>query len=249
MKILKHFDSGRSNCPVMLVESEYGMAVFKTHLPSPSSIVDKMSILPFKQPIIYEIGTDNILMEYIPGMNIIGVINEYGIDSVELISNFISSYFDFSLCNTINEKFDYTDTVKNKIKTSSSYISTDYYKGIEFFYQKNITHGDFTFDNMIYHNDEFYLIDAHPTNFDSIHFDANKLRQDLTGHWFARYEKNIVTYEEICGAIYENLKPTYGHLFDDALYNLMVSRIFPYCKYNSYDFEYIKNMVIPILDF
>ena len=37
-------------------------------------------------------------------------------------------------------------------------------------------HGDFTFDNIIHKNGEFYLIDANPTSLNSIYFDGSKIK-------------------------------------------------------------------------
>lgn len=50
-------------------------------------------------------------------------------------------------------------------------------------------HGDLTLENIIYSNNNFYLIDAVTTNYDSYIFDIAKLRQDLECGWFLRNKK------------------------------------------------------------
>ena len=242
MKILNQFLSGRSGALVYLAEHNNLVGVYKTNINNTKNIAELSKKIPFPSPEIYEITEDSIFMEYIDGEPIKNVLLNSDKRIISHITNYICEYINFSLSTTDCIK-DFSDVVSNKIKQLSPWISDDKFYGIPVTHPKTIVHGDFTFDNLIYRNGKIYMIDFSPTVFDSIYYDINKLRQDLTGRWFVRNEQSPDKFKLQCDTLYNNISNEFPDIFHDSTYNLMIARLLPYCEKNIYDTGYIMNMI------
>ena len=84
--------------------------------------------------------------------------------------------------------------------------------------------------NILFYKDQFYLIDANPTDINSIEFDANKLRQDLDCLWFVRNQNKNLTYKIVCDKISNHLKNKWEFMRNDYILIFMLIRILPYCS-------------------
>jgi tRNA A-37 threonylcarbamoyl transferase component Bud32 len=91
-----------------------------------------------------------------------------------------------------------------------------------------LCHGDFTLDNIIYKEHEFYMIDPSTGVYDSWIFDIAKLRQDLDGKWFLRNRNNKNEFNLELQIIKEELQKELPEAFDDYLYVLMLLRVYKY---------------------
>ena len=242
MEILNQFLSGRSGAFVYLAKRNDVLGVYKSNVKNTSGIIELTKKLPFASPEIYDVTESSIFMEYIDGEPIKNVLLNSDNLVVNIITDYICNYIDFSLSSSTGIK-DFSDVITDKITYLSSWISENKFHGIPVNNPKTLVHGDFTFDNLIYKNGKIYMIDCSPTDFDSIYYDINKLRQDLTGRWFVRNEQSTLPYKPYCDKIYNNVNAEFPNIFHDATYNLMVARILPYCEKNVYDKEYILNMI------
>ncbi len=227
MKIVRRF-KGHSGSSVYLVEKDNKHYVYK-NVDNAEQCVEVLKGLPFPVPEIIEVGKDFILMEYLPGLDMKQYLTYAGSSEIKQLTNFLvdyitssfetSSQYDFGkeLWEKYSQIKDHADIITHVAK-----IPTDLPKGI--------VHGDLTLENIIFYNNKFYFIDAHPTNLNSIYFDANKLRQDINGLWFVREETDLVNYAVSCNLIYSTLLKKFDNLFNDNIYAFMLARILPYCK-------------------
>ena len=88
-------------------------------------------------------------------------------------------------------------------------------------------HGDFSLDNIIYHETEgFYLIDPLTSVYDSWVFDLAKLRQDLQCKWFLRH--TTLALDAKLASIREQLQKNCDWMDNQYLLILMLCRILPY---------------------
>jgi RIO-like serine/threonine protein kinase len=243
VNIISQFISGRSGAKVYLAEKNGIVGVYKTNVKDPYGVYELSKKLPFRTPEIYDISDDSIFMEYINGRPLKDVLRDNDPIKIEIVSDFILSYVDYALNSSLG-MYDFSEIINKKIEQVSEFVSTSYLSNIKTVYPTSITHGDFTFDNMIYCENEVCLIDLSPTPFTSVYFDMNKLRQDLTGYWFVRQEPSYAPWVSACNKIYSIIDTKHPSMFDDGLYNLMISRILPYCKNNDFDFNYVLNMLI-----
>lgn len=243
MQIIKQFFNGRSGASTYLANKDGTLGVFKTNIKSTDGIIDIQNSLPFKTPNIFDIGKHHIFMEYIPGISIKEYLYTFGNSAVLHISDFICQYIDFcnskTLCN-----YDYSSEIYSKIEQLSLYVPKSCFDITSTVFPKSVVHGDLTFDNLIYYNKSIYMIDASVTVFDSVHFELNKLQQDLKGLWFVRYETDRKLWDHYCRSIYNIVTSRHPNIFNDNIYRLMVSRVLPYCKNNHFETRYINNMFL-----
>jgi hypothetical protein len=223
---------------VYLVEKNQQLSVYKTNIKNVPGVIESHNLLPFKKPIIYNYTDTSILMEYIPGISIKTYLETSSVTDLNRLVDYISSYYDFCLQRSNTNK-DFCDIVKLKQKSINDYCNKNLSFDFNTVLPQSLTHGDFTFDNILYHNGEFYMIDISPTIWDSIYFDANKLRQDLTGLWFVRTEKNKSIYRENCKYIYDCLDKKYPEIFNDQVYKLMLGRVLMYASRSSYEYDFL----------
>lgn len=241
VKILNKFTNGRSGASVYLAEYQGTIGVYKTGIKNVPALLELRTKIPFRTPIIYEAIGNEVFMEYIDGISVFDYLNTS--ENVSEISKYICSYIKFSFDSAIGYK-DFSKEIEEKILQVSDTISPSVYDGIPRVLPNTIVHGDFTFDNLIYSNGEFVMIDLSPTQFSSIYFDINKLRQDLNGLWFARNKEITDAIVNKCKLIYYDIATEYPNLFNDSIYRLMVSRIISYCEKNSFDLNYVMNLIV-----
>lgn len=170
---------------------------------------------------------DNILdMEYISGYDMKTFIK---LDNIHKFINFVIDTIN-RFRNINNKEKNYTLIYKNQL---------DYFKNdnklpftiIEFLDKlpkiipSSLCHGDFTLDNIIYKEPNFYMIDPDINAFNSWIFDIAKLRHDLDGKWFIKNEnKNEFNLE--LSIIKQELVNAFPEAFDDYLYILMLLRVY-----------------------
>jgi len=242
--IIRQFQTGRSGAKVYLAKKNGTIGVYKTNIKNARSVVDSSIKLPFDQPEIYEYNDNSIFMEYIDGIPLKQILKNPSSFVTNQIIDYILSYIEYSLSTTTNNNYDFSDIINRKISYLTNYVDISYFSQICHNRPNGVVHGDFTFDNLIYKNNKLYMIDISPTDFNSIYFDMNKFRQDLSGLWFVRNEKNKNAWKPTCDKIYNTIQLKYPDLFDDATYNLMISRIIPYCSGNEFDRQFILNCLI-----
>lgn len=236
MKRLHTFSVGRSGCPVSLIEYKGKTAVLKENLANVNGILKVDYHMDLPTPKIYEHTDTSIIMEYINGISIKTYLAQADKDDIHRLIDYIAYYFDYAVMRSSPKEF--RPFIDQKIKSLEPYNVDISVKKTNLL--SGIVHGDFTFDNLIYSDGKFYMIDLTPSEHTGIHFDANKLRQDLTGHWFIRNEVNTTGIKMACDSIYEALNREYSFLFDDELYKFMFARVLPYCK-DETERDYIRN--------
>jgi len=188
-----------------------------------------LEALPFNTPKIYDVTDTSIVMQYINGDDIASFLEHHGNEGIDLLIKFIEKYFDWCLNNAVAYNFE-KELGEKAIAIAESINIFGMVERLNFKMPKSIIHGDFTFDNIIHKDGEFYLIDANPTNLNSIYFDGSKLRQDIDGYWFIRTRDDKMNFKISCLNISEHLKYQYEFMNDNVLYSLMLSRILPYCE-------------------
>ena len=225
MRLIKEL-KGHSGATVSLFDNN---VVVKTNYNKARQSASILQELPFHTPEIYEIEDDTITMEYINGEDIRSLLEHHGQEGLDLLIKFIEQYFDWCLANS--SKYIFTNEVDEKIFQLGDYINLESIKSqLQYDMPRSLIHGDFTFDNIIFKDGKFYLIDANPTYLNSIHFDGSKLRQDIDGFWFMRNVEDKLNYKISCLAIGEQLKSKYDFMRNNNLYVFMLSRILPYTK-------------------
>ena len=236
MEILHKFSVGRSGCPVSLIEYHGKTAVLKENLKNVNKILELNYNMDLPTPKIYEHTETSITMEYINGISIKTFLEHADKEDIHRLIDYITRYFDFAVMRSSPKEF--RSFMEQKVKSLEPY-------GVNIPINKTnllsgIVHGDFTFDNIIYSDGKFYMIDLTPSENTGIHFDANKLRQDLTGHWFIRNEINTTNTKMSCDIICAELSKDFSFLFDDDLYRFMFARVLPYCQ-NEKERDFIRN--------
>lgn len=188
-----------------------------------------LEALPFNTPKIYDVTDSSIVMEYINGDDIASFLEHNGNEGIDLLIKFIEKYFDWCLNNAIAYNFE-KELGDKSIEIGGVINILGLIKKMNYKMPQSAIHGDFTFDNIIHKDGEFYLIDANPTDLNSIYFDGSKLRQDIDGYWFLRKRDDRINFKTACLNISEHLKYEYEFMNDNTLYCFMLSRILPYCK-------------------
>jgi len=225
MQLLKEL-KGHSGVNVSLYDNN---TVVKSGYDKARQSVEILEALPFRTPHIRSVTDDTIVMDYVAGEDIHSYF-EYGDnESVDSIIKFIDQYFDWCLSNSQPYSFD--DELETKVLELGPYINLGpVVADLKYDMPKSVIHGDFTFDNILHKDGEFYLIDANPTPLSSVHFDGAKLRQDLDGYWFLRNKESKGNSKICCLKIKEHLKAKYEFMTNNMLYCFMLSRIIPYSK-------------------
>ena len=222
IKLLKEF-SGYSGSRIQLIDRGNGPEVYKSDYPAATAYGELVEHLPFNSPKLYELGHDYVYMEYIPGLEMSEYIAYSDKNDLDKLCNFIISYINWALSASID--YDFTNEVDAKLDMLSSYVDIDLFRNFNRSLPKGIVHGDLTMNNIIFHNNQFYFIDMHPTSLNSVVFDINKLMQDLSCLWFVRDSANIVNYTISCKYIERSLRDQFPKLFDNRIQAFMLSRI------------------------
>lgn len=225
MQLIKEL-KGHSGASVLLYDDN---TVVKTGYSKARESVAILESLPFPTPKVYDVTDDTIVMQYVNGEDMASYLERADNERVDLLIAFVEEYFNWCLDNSTEYTFDIE--LDDKVISIGEYVNVQFIAdNLKYTMPKSTIHGDFTFDNMIFVDDQFYLIDANPTNLNSVHFDGSKLRQDIDGFWFLRNRENNVNYKISCQKISEHLKSKYSFMKNNYLYSLMLSRILPYTK-------------------
>lgn len=242
--VINQFKIGRSGAKVYLAKKNNTIGVYKTNIKNAPLVVEISKKLPFDQPEIYDYNHNSIFMEYIDGIALKHALKYPSDTVINQVTDYILSYIEYSLSTATNMNYDFSDIITSKISYLKDFVDVRHFNGIRNTNPYTIVHGDFTFDNLIYKDNKLYMIDVSPTEFNSIYYDMNKFRQDLTGLWFVRNEENKLPWKESCNKIYNKIQYHYPNIFNDIEFNLMVSRIIPYCKNDDFDKNYVLNMLV-----
>ena len=238
MQLVKEL-KGHSGCSVGLFRSNSGLVVAKTggnNLIESANILNYLHSIGFAVPEIHNVQKNSMLMQYIHGIDMKNYLAHANIDKINHLLNFINKYIETFIDHP---QQDISIPIKNKlnqIKNSCDLSGLEidlealYYHLPKVVPASKVIHGDFTLDNMLYHNNKFYLIDANPTDITSIYYDAGKLLQDLDCGWFIRNESNQTNYKVTCNYISSELKKRWAFLNNHYILVFMLLRILPYAK-------------------
>jgi hypothetical protein len=227
VKLLKEF-TGYSGSTVQLIDRGNGPEVYKSNYPSARAYSNLVKQLPFKSPCLYEVGDDYVYMEYLPGLEMSEYIAYADKLALDKLCNFIISYVEWALA--VSAEYNFDNEVRTKLEQLNQYTDTDLFGQFDRCLPRSTIHGDLTLNNIIFYNNNFYLIDMHPTSLNSIVFDLNKLMQDLDSLWFVRNSTDLVNYSISCRYISRMLRDRFPNLFDNKIQAFMLSRILPYSK-------------------
>lgn len=210
---------GHSGATVNLYSNN---TVVKGNYPKARESADILNKLPFSTPKILEVSDSSMTMEYINGLDMATYLET---EDVEPLIEFLSDYIAWCERQSILRNF--KSEIDEKVDSLMSHIDL---QGLihDTVMPKSLIHGDLTLDNILCYNGDFYLIDANPTNLNSIHFDANKLRQDLDCLWFVRERKKRLEIKIACRRISATLKKRFPFMRNNDLLIFMLSRILPY---------------------
>lgn len=231
MHLVKHL-KGHSGATVSLYKDKQVYKVVKNNYNKAIESVDILNALPFDTPHVYEVTDNDIVMEYIQGQDMKSYLESATTKDIHKLISYIEDYFDYCLENSTQYNFynEITNKTRSLMKSIDLTLKVNDLCTVK---PKSLIHGDFTLENIIFANNKFFMIDANPTDLDSIHFDGNKLRQDIDCLWFVRNEQNKLNYSINCSKISNELKRKYDFMNDDNLLIFMLSRILPYCTEQS----------------
>lgn len=241
MRLVKPL-KGHSGAQVSLYVEDNEYFVVKENYSKARESVAILNALPFPTPHIYEVTDDKIVMEYINGQDMASYLESATEEDIEKLINFLTEYIQWCLDNSKN--VDFYESVLAKVLDLGKYINLSFLLKEKWSdIPQSVIHGDFTLENIMYSDGKFYLIDANPTNLNSIYFDANKLRQDIDCLWFVRHKNNKLHYKIVCEKISKKLKKRFNFMQNDTIMILMLSRILPYTKDN-----FTKNFLLEELE-
>jgi len=224
-KLIKEL-KGHSGVSVCLYDNN---TVVKSGYAKARQSTEILESLPFNTPHIHRVTDNTIIMDYIAGEDIYTFLESGSNESVDSIIKFIDQYFSWCLSNSEPYSF-YEELHQKALELGPSINIYPFIPLMQYDMPKGLIHGDFTFDNILHKDGEFFLIDANPTPLSSIHFDGAKLRQDIDGYWFLRNSENTGNVKISCLKIGEHLKSKYEFMNNNVLYCFMLSRILPYSK-------------------
>lgn len=238
MKLIKNF-KGHSGCHVDLVNvnDEYKVLKYGSDKLSKSAeILNSFKELGFYTPNVEILSEDRILMEYINGVDMKSYLQLANKEDLNKLVNFINYYFKILKSVIYKKDYNISQNLISKLNTIEKYIDV---KRLNFsllnllerlpkVVNTGLVHGDFTLDNILYHKENFYLIDTNPTDINSITYDIVKMRQDLQCLWFVRDQKDKINYRVVCNYIDGQIEQE-GYRDNNVLI-FMLLRIFPYCK-------------------
>ena len=236
MQLVKQFH-GHSGCTVELYRNKDAYVVKKSgsaKLSASAEILRCLYTLGFRTPEILDGDCNSITMQYINGVDMKNYIAHADIDQIDQLLGFINSYIEKFLDSPVQ---DISVAIENKINDiklscdlSDLLVDTDVLLGRlpKCVPVSKIIHGDFTLDNILYYQADFYLIDANPTDISSVYYDAVKLLQDLDCGWFIRQETNQTNYKVACSYISRQLKKRWQFLNNHYILIFMLMRILPY---------------------
>ena len=190
--------------------------------------LDFLSRQGYNVPMIYGMNDDILDMEYIHGLDMKNYLVSH--DNSKLLYFILQTLTSFSENSKMK---DYTNVYYEKLKWLDSCDDTPFTKEeliskLPRSLPQTNYHGDFTLENIIQTQKDFYMIDALTSEYDSYIFDIAKLRQDLECKWFLRNDK--VKLDVKLKNLQDEILNFYPVAKNDALLILMLLRVYPYSK-------------------
>ncbi len=182
---------GHSGSQIFLMQNESGLFVRKVG--NVERNFERLSNLYsdfHSVPVIYQKYDETLDMEYIHGLDMksyltSGDLNHWLKFIIDTLNRFAKNSIVKDYTEVYNHKLEFVDGAKDLPFTKQELIAR---------LPKKLPcsqyHGDFTLENILYSNQQFYMIDAVTIEYDSYIFDIAKLRQDLNCKWFLR-ESNV----------------------------------------------------------
>jgi hypothetical protein len=194
-------------------------------------------------PKIYNYNRVVLDMEYIQGMD---MKNWLLYNPVTKLNEFITQSI-----NTMNyhtRDIDYTEYYQRTLEwldtdNSFPFSKQELIDKLPKILPQSMYHGDMTLENIIWGTigERFYFIDAVTVPYDSWVFDIAKMRQDLEGKWFLRYDPLRLDVKLL--NIRNHLHQKFPIAFDDALYIAMLLRVYRHCEKNSVEYKLVMKEV------
>jgi hypothetical protein len=184
-------------------------------------------------------------MEYCTGENVFQYFEYCSVLETQNIKNILFQYFDYLVENSFEYDNDYfKESVISKL---SSLNSASEYKDIinliiERYDDLNINnvkgsfcHGDLTFGNMLFTENQIYFIDFLDSFIDSYLIDFAKIKQDLFYHWIANLNENkSLRILQIFSYYWYNISDRYHDIINSQAFDLIdfinLIRIEPYAN-------------------
>lgn len=192
--------------------------------------------LGYNVPEIIRVNNDQLDMEYIHGLDMTTYLSLNNIDKLKKF--LIDTMNRFS---NVSEKKDYTSTYHDKLSWMENeklpFTREDIIDKLPKELPQSVYHGDFTLENIIFKDNIYYMIDPLMSEYDSFVFDLAKLRQDLECKWFLR--KKHISFDVKLQGIQDALFEAFPICKDDSLLILMLLRVYPYTKKNSFERKFI----------
>lgn len=203
----------------------------------------KLKSLNFNVPKILRKDENSLDMEYIHGLSTEEFLKIY---DFRILLKFLLECFHKMSATSISK--DYTDVYYKKLNdidfSRFEFSKENLISRLPKYLPSSIYHGDLTLENIIYSNNQFYLIDCVTIEYDSFIFDIAKLRQDLECKWFLRKTSNIglTSYLNI---LQHKILEKYPVAANNYLLILMLLRIYPYAleKEDSFTIRFIETQI------
>lgn len=185
-------------------------------------------------PEYYEVTPERVVMRFLDGLSLVDYIEEDR--DLDKLVEFCKHTIDMFRENSLVE--DRTAELQDKFQTLDQLIEKnqltfklhELYDRLPKQVPCGVYHGDLTLENIIYWNDEFYLIDANYSTLNSLAFDCAKLRQDSQCGWFVRNSNPNLAFNDRLKYIDQQIKAFNSYAQDDNLLIFMLLRVIPYCK-------------------
>lgn len=185
-------------------------------------------------PDYYEVTPERVTMRYLDGLTIADYIEEDR--DLDKLAEFCQTVITILENNSVTGNI--TAELQDKFQSLDQLVPKDQLKfKLHELYDRlpkelpcEVYHGDLTLENIIYWNDEFYLIDANYSTLNSSAFDCAKLRQDSECGWFVRNSIQTLAFNDRLKYINQQIKTINSYTQDDNLLIFMLLRVIPYCK-------------------
>lgn len=196
----------------------------------------------FKSPFVFNVGGDFFSMERINGLSYYDFFMRASIDQIdsaaEKLISFINAYKSRSVFYPQKELSSLIGAKLSSLYDKSSHknLIDDLIRELPAIdaIPKSFCHGDFTLSNMIFLDDDIYLIDFLDSFIDSYWVDLIKLKQDLYYLWCLSFLDggDCVRLRLVFDNLYGKIKSAFREDFQNPAFNLLdkvsILRIEPY---------------------
>jgi len=229
--------NGHSGSTVSLMKDSSGLFIRKTNNVSRNyERISTLNSLGYSLPKLLKYS-DNILdMEYIQGLDMKTYLIHNNTDN---LSKFILSVLNsFSKNSTTKDYSDIYEAKLNVVKFKDlPFSKNDLLDKLPVNLPSSTYHGDFTLENLLYSNSNFYMIDAVTIEYDSYIFDIAKLRQDLSCGWFLRHTNEHIETKLI--NLESSILDQFPEARNNALLILMLLRVFNNCIEGDFNYKFL----------